>query len=258
MSPHPRVADHEVLDGGALGMAEVQRAGDVRRRLDDDEGRLRRIRARTGAVGREDVGREPALVDRALDLARLVGPGKRRGLRRLGHCSVSVVVRGHRSWLYVPPCPGAPSPGSRTTRSSSGRNGSWYHLLVRRPGRTGHRGPRLRPSPPFGVRTPSRRAIGRQPSRLASDLRAGGSCGPSTVARSLGRPARRYSSRSSPRGAEHSTGFPAPCRWCPKLIGGLLPRTVPRTARWEFPGLPDTNTVRAASEVDIATAEASR
>src|SRR5438094_9513518 len=111
-------------------MAEVERAGDVRWRLDDDERRPGGIGARAGAVGREDVGREPALVDRALDLAGLVGPGKRRGLRRLGHCSVSVVVRGHRCWLYVPPCPGAPSRGNRTTRSSSGRNGSWYHLLV--------------------------------------------------------------------------------------------------------------------------------
>jgi hypothetical protein len=54
------VPDQEVLDRGPLGMAEVERPGDVRRRLDDRERRQVRVGARARAVGREDVGGEPA------------------------------------------------------------------------------------------------------------------------------------------------------------------------------------------------------
>ena len=79
-----------------------------------------RVGARAGAVGREDVGRQPALVDRALEVGRPVG------LRKLG--------RRRRS------CRSSSVPVNRTTRSSSGRTGSWYHLLVRRRGRSAHRG----------------------------------------------------------------------------------------------------------------------
>ena len=39
MAAHPGVADHQVLDRGPLGVAEVERAGHVRRRLDDRERR---------------------------------------------------------------------------------------------------------------------------------------------------------------------------------------------------------------------------
>ena len=78
MAAHPGVADHQVLDRGPLGVAEMQRAGHVRRRLDDRERRQAWIGRRTGAVRREDVGGQPALVDRALDLGRSVG------LRELG------------------------------------------------------------------------------------------------------------------------------------------------------------------------------
>ena len=79
---HPGVADHQVLDRGPLGVPEVQRAGDVRRRLDDRERRQVRIGGRAGAVGREHVRREPALVDRALDVVRRIG------LRQVRHRSV--------------------------------------------------------------------------------------------------------------------------------------------------------------------------
>jgi len=55
---------------------------------------------------------------------------------------------------------------NQQTRSSSGRTGSWYHLLVRRRCRAAHRG-RLLPMP-------SRRGIGRRPSWLAGDVHAAG------------------------------------------------------------------------------------
>ena len=93
---HPRVPDHQVLDRGPLGVAEVERARDVRWRLDDHERRERGIGGRARAVGREDVRGQPALVDRAFDLVRRIG------LRELPH----------RAPL-----------GNRTARSSSGRTG---------------------------------------------------------------------------------------------------------------------------------------
>src|SRR6188768_310425 len=61
--------DQEVLDGRPLRVTEMQRAGDVRRWLDDRERGQGRIRRGSGAVRREDVGREPPLVDRAFDIA---------------------------------------------------------------------------------------------------------------------------------------------------------------------------------------------
>ena len=70
---HSGVPGHQVFDGRALGVAKVQRAGDVRRRLDDHEGLLAPVRARALAVGIEDVGVDPALVDGMFDFAGSVG-----------------------------------------------------------------------------------------------------------------------------------------------------------------------------------------
>src|SRR5882672_12565492 len=112
--PHPGVADHEVLDRGALGVPEVERAGDIRRRLDDHEWLRRRVRARAGAVRSEHVGSEPPLVDRAFVVARRICP---RQIHR------PLPLRKQNNPL-----------AQRT-------NGSWYHLLVRRPRRAGHPGP---------------------------------------------------------------------------------------------------------------------
>ena len=92
-------------------------------------GGQRRVGGRAGAVGREDVRREPALVDRALDI-----------VRRIGLRQHPVIV-----WLL----------GNRTARSSSGRTGRgttcWFGVGSGRSSRLG-----LAP-------TPSRRAIGRLP-----------------------------------------------------------------------------------------------
>ncbi len=137
MPAQPGVPDHQVLDRGALRVAQVERARDVRWRLDDRERRQGRIRGRATTVRREDVGLEPALVDRALDLARGIGLGEP------GHLALPsrhLVVLGLRK-----------QNGPLVQRT----NGSWYHLLVRRLGRVAHRDRRFR--------TPSRRAIGRHP-----------------------------------------------------------------------------------------------
>ena len=134
---HARVADHEVLDRRPLRVAEVERARDVGRRLDEHERGQVDVRGGAGAVGGEDVGGQPPLVDAVLELR---GQVRLRELPAL----VAACLLGHRSL-----------PKMQTTRSSSGRTGSWYHLLVRCRGRSAHRG-RL-------VRRPHRRAIGRHP-----------------------------------------------------------------------------------------------
>ena len=82
MAAHPGVADHQVLDRRPLGVPEVERAGDVRWRLDDREWRQVRIGGGTRPVGGEHVRGEPALVDRALDIVRRIG------LRKVRHRSV--------------------------------------------------------------------------------------------------------------------------------------------------------------------------
>ncbi len=164
---HPGVPDEEVLDRGPLGVAEMERARDVRRWLDDHERRQRGIGGRAGAVRGEDVGRQPARIDARLDVGRHVRPGQLvrdvRHLDRLRESKRPLVQR---------------------------TNGSWYHLLVRRRG--SGRSSR-RPGP-----APSRRAIGRQ----AHGSRATFA---SRVLRRFHRPALareapigRYSSRSSP------------------------------------------------------------
>ena len=167
---HPLPPDDHVLDVGRQGMPDVERPGHVRRRLDDDERRLGRVRPRPGAVGREDVGGQPALVDRGLELGRQVGLGQTLP------CSGRVV--GHRD-----------PHRNRTPRSPSGRTGSWYHLLVRGRAPGGH--------PVGGLPVSSWRAIGRRPhgSRVTFTSRFGRAA--RTVPRSLG-PLGRYSSRSMP------------------------------------------------------------
>ena len=73
---HSGVPGHQILDGGALGVAQMKRSGHVGRRLDDDEGLLGPVGARTLAVGVEDVGVEPSLEDGVLDVAGPVGFGQ--------------------------------------------------------------------------------------------------------------------------------------------------------------------------------------
>ena len=71
IAEHAMPADHDVFDGHEQGMADVQLAGDIRRRHDDDE-RLA-IRSLTRL---EIAGIVPAVVDTGLDQARVVGFGK--------------------------------------------------------------------------------------------------------------------------------------------------------------------------------------
>ena len=168
---HPGVARHEVLDGAPLGVPEVQAPGDVGGRLDDHEGPLRSVGSASGTVRGEDVGGQPALVDGALELDRPIGLGE--PVRR-APCSLR-----HRLLPLE----------TRTPRSSSGRTGSWCHLLVRAPARSAHRG--------RGLRGPSRRAIGRRPHGSRATF-APGSAARLAPSRARFGPCRRYSSRSPP------------------------------------------------------------
>ena len=68
---HPLKAGQNVLEGGVQGVAHVELAGDVRRRHDDGEGRLLRVR-----LGAEAVVVQPGLVDLILDHLRVVGLGQ--------------------------------------------------------------------------------------------------------------------------------------------------------------------------------------
>jgi hypothetical protein len=74
---HARSTDHQVLGRGTGRVAEMQRTGDVRRRHDDHERLGRGAGAGACAIGCEDVGIEPALIDGRLDLGRLVRLGHR-------------------------------------------------------------------------------------------------------------------------------------------------------------------------------------
>ena len=80
------------------------------------KGGLRPVGAAARSVRGEDVGRKPALVDARLDLRRRIGRS----------ASARLLCRACRR---SPPCP----PESKRPRSSSGRTGSWYHLLVQSP-----------------------------------------------------------------------------------------------------------------------------
>ena len=68
VAPHTAPAGERVLDRGALGVAQVEFAGDVGGRLDDDEGRPRGVR-----VGGEVAAVQPLLVARLLHGAGVVG-----------------------------------------------------------------------------------------------------------------------------------------------------------------------------------------
>ena len=160
MPAHPRVPDHQVLDGRPLGVAEMERPGHVRRRLDDRERRQVRIGGRAGSVRRRRRPRQAS--------ARRPGPRPRSGRTPWAGPS-----RASASSWSVRSFDRAPAPRNNKPRSSSGRTGSWYHQLVRR------RVPvaRFVASSVARYRAP--------PARLASDLRAGRSCAARTVPRSL-------------------------------------------------------------------------
>ena len=85
VAAHAVVADQDVLDGHEQRVADVERAGDVRRRLGDDEA----LRARRLGGGREGAGGQPAVVDGGLDRAGVVAGAQ---LAALG---------GHRSVLHL-------------------------------------------------------------------------------------------------------------------------------------------------------------
>ena len=182
VAAHPRVADHQVLDRRPLGVAEVEAAGHVGRRLDDHERRQRLVRGRAGTIGREHVGREPLLVDGVLELGGDIGARESLGLGcagvglRLRHLFGSrrrkrpVVQR--TNGVVVPPAGSTPVPAAHRGRPCSG-------ILAAR------------------YRAPS--------ARLASDLRVRRARAARTVPRSLrGRPGptllgRRREARSLPR-----------------------------------------------------------
>ena len=71
VAEHAVPADHDVLDGHEQGVADVQLAGDVRRRHDDHERFAVRSLARL-----EIAGIVPAIVDAGFDQAGVIGFGK--------------------------------------------------------------------------------------------------------------------------------------------------------------------------------------
>ena len=161
VAAHAVVADQGVLDGGDERVTDVQRAGDVGRRLDDDEPLCP---GRGLGGGREGVRGQPTLVDGGLDRGGVVARGELASRR------------GHRSWLLHRYSDKRPLVEGRT-------GSSWYHL-------------RSRPMWP-----PRHRAIGRLPagSRATSPSRCAAGLQPSWPA-SLERPLEGYSSRSLPSG----------------------------------------------------------
>ena len=212
---HPRVAGHEVLDRRPLGVAQVQRARDVGRRLDEHErGQVRRPRWSRRRPGRRR--RPPASARRRRARTR---PAHRPwpGPPAAAVASWSGSRLGSGPWV---------GPETKNARSSSGRTGSWYHLLVPAPGpgrssrpvapgaslgaltgaiRTA-RGRRSRPSSPRGSHRPALAP------RVVSDLlfpvtavRAG-----MYHAESGGRPARWL--RAAPRSGPRCRRAPAPGR----------------------------------------------
>ena len=71
IAEHAMPADHDVFDGDEEGVADVQLAGDVRRRHDDHEWFAVRSLARL-----EIAGIVPAIVDAGFDQAGIIGFGK--------------------------------------------------------------------------------------------------------------------------------------------------------------------------------------
>ena len=108
VAAHPVVADECVLHRGRQRVADVQRTGHVRRRLDHDEALSA---GRRLVRGPECVGGQPALVDRRLDGRGVVARSDLTSRRR------------HRFRLL---CRHTQKPVRRRT------NGSWYHLRSRR------------------------------------------------------------------------------------------------------------------------------
>ena len=166
-----------------------------------------RIGGRAGAVGREDVRGEPALVDRALDVAAACRPsGSSRHRRPLRNRNGPLVQR---------------------------TNGSWYHLLVRRRGRSviataGLRRPldalsgvsrhgsraTFTPAVPRGSHHPAL-APGPVPTLLLSVVcREGGS---------VARAARPPRPRSRPAGPTPSLA--RMCSMCDPTVRGAIPRS---------------------------------
>ena len=155
MPTHAGVAGHEVLDGRPLGVADVQRAGHVRRRLDDRERGQLRVggRARGRRARRR---RQPASARRS------------RLPPRTGRTS-STARSSFGPWKHEGPLV------QRT-------NGSWYHLLVRCRRRVAHRD-----------RLGSNTLVTRyraSTARLASDLHTGGVRAARTIPHSLRTPFR--------------------------------------------------------------------
>ena len=74
VAAHASPPGEGVLDRGALGVAQVELAGDVGRRLDDDEGRPRSVE-----VGGEVAAVQPLPVARLLHGAGVVGRGEALG-----------------------------------------------------------------------------------------------------------------------------------------------------------------------------------
>ena len=194
MAAHPGVADHQVLDRGPLGVAEVERARDVRRRLDDRERRQGRVGRRAGAVGREDVRREPALVDRALDIVRRIGLRQARVIGSLVLPRNKRPARPADERVVVPPAGSASGPAAHRGRPGSGALATRYRASAVTA--------RERPSRRRCPRGSHRPALARGPSRRYSSghRREAGS-----VARARWRPGRCARSARRSRLARRAT-----------------------------------------------------
>ena len=164
---HPRVPDHQILDSGPLRVAEVQRAGHVRWRLNDHEGLLRGIGARAGTVRREHVRGQPALVDRALDRPR--------------HVRLVEFPLRHRRPAPVPKNVEPARPADERVVVPPAGSGSGAERLIA----AGH------------IQTPSWRAIGRRPHGSRATFRPSYLRGSHRLALAPW-PTRPYSSRSPP------------------------------------------------------------
>ena len=100
VAAHATPSGEGVLDGGALGVAEVELAGDVGRRLDDDEGRPSSVR-----VGSEVAAVQPLPVARLLHGAGVVGWGEALGFGRgCAHlCFIRVPMQTNKPFSFQRP-----------------------------------------------------------------------------------------------------------------------------------------------------------